>query len=201
MYKCGREPDAVYTVWVSTAKKYVNMADVNSDQMAREPATDMTDPTIEGAAAVSRQELELIELLFFAYRDFIAGPDAILSHYEFGRAHHRVLHFVSRHPGIRVADLLDILKITKQSLGRVLKQLIDSDFIRQMPGPRDRRQRLLYTTEKGTALANRLTAVQADKVHAALAGLSPEAQAGAASFLRHMIDDSERAAVARLVGR
>ena len=78
--------------------------------------------------------MPFIELLFFAYRDFISDPDAVLVSYGFGRAHHRVVHFVNRHPGIRVADLLDILKITKQSLGRVLKQLVDTGFIEQRPG-------------------------------------------------------------------
>ena len=78
---------------------------------------------------------DLIELLFFAYRDFTSDPDDVLAQYEFGRAHHRVLHFVDRNPGIKVTDLLNILRITKQSLGRVLKQLVDQDFIEQRPGP------------------------------------------------------------------
>ena len=107
------------------------------------------------ATATERRETRFIELLFFAYRDFVSDPDAVLVKYGFGRAHHRVIHFVSRHPGIRVADLLDILKITKQSLGRVLKQLLDLGFIEQRPGPQDRRQRLLYATEAGRALAAR----------------------------------------------
>ena len=68
---------------------------------------------------------DVIELLFFAYRDFVSDPDDVLAKFGFGRAHHRVLHFVNRHPGMKVADLLDVLKITKQSLGRVLKQLVD----------------------------------------------------------------------------
>ena len=78
--------------------------------------------------------MDLIELLFFAYRDFISDPDAILAKSNFGRAHHRVLHFVDRNPGLTVADLLDILKITKQSLARVLKELVDSGFIEQRTG-------------------------------------------------------------------
>ena len=80
--------------------------------------------------------MDLIELLFFAYRDFISDPDAILAKSNFGRAHHRVLHFVDRNPGLTVADLLDILKITKQSLARVLKELVDSGFIEQRTGLR-----------------------------------------------------------------
>ena len=78
--------------------------------------------------------LEFAELLFFAYRDFTRDPDAILEDFGFGRAHHRVLHFVNRHSGLRVADLLDILTITKQSLSRVLKQLIDKGYIVQQAG-------------------------------------------------------------------
>ncbi|OJU85992.1 MAG: MarR family transcriptional regulator, partial [Shinella sp. 65-6] len=82
-----------------------------------------------------RIDFEIIEGLFFAYRDFISDPDAILEKSGFGRAHHRVVHFVNREPGMTVADLLDTLKITKQSLARVLKQLIDSGYIQQVAGP------------------------------------------------------------------
>src|SRR5271169_5003665 len=103
--------------------------------------------TVEAAAELGEPYFDLIELLFFAYRDFVGDPDEVLAKLGFGRAHHRVIHFVNRHPGIRVADLLDILKITKQSLGRVLKQLVDTGFIEQLQGPQDRRQRLLYPTE------------------------------------------------------
>jgi DNA-binding MarR family transcriptional regulator len=146
-------------------------------------------------------EMPMIELLFFAYRDFISDPDAALSSYGFGRAHHRVIHFVNRHPGIRVADLLDILKITKQSLGRVLKQLIDKGFIDQQPGPQDRRQRLLYPTESGRALALRLVDLQARRLGAALASLTPSEREGAEKFLRRIIDAEERDKVNRLIAR
>src|SRR4051794_707587 len=102
------------------------MADVNfkpeeATQKQPEPGSEpyLTSPL----SAQDSPEIPYIELLFFAYRDFVSDPDAVLLDYGFGRAHHRVIHFVNRHPGIRVADLLDILKITKQSLGRVLKQL------------------------------------------------------------------------------
>ena len=97
-----------------------------------------------------------IELLFFAYRDFTAEPDAILAQYGFGRAHHRVIHFVGRHPQMTVGELLDILKITKQSLSRVLGQLVQQGFIIQYPGPRDRRQRLLDLTPRGCELERQL---------------------------------------------
>jgi DNA-binding MarR family transcriptional regulator len=141
---------------------------------------------------------ELIELLFFAYRDFVGGPDEILAEYGFGRAHHRVLHFVSRNPGMRVTDLLDILKITKQSLGRVLKQLVDTGHIEQRPGPHDRRQRLLYPTERGRQLALRLAELQSARIEAALAELGPAAAEDARRFLALLINEDERAAVLRL---
>jgi DNA-binding MarR family transcriptional regulator len=146
-------------------------------------------------------QIQLIELLFFAYRDFISDPDVVLSTYGFGRAHHRVVHFVNRHPGIRVADLLDILKITKQSLGRVLKQLLDKGFIEQRPGPQDRRQRLLYPTESGRALALRLIDLQTRRLAGAIASLTPAEREGAEKFLRRVIDAGEREKVSRLIER
>jgi DNA-binding MarR family transcriptional regulator len=151
------------------------------------------------AAASEPHELTLIELLFFAYRDFVSDPDALLFDYGFGRAHHRVLHFVNRHPGMKVAELLDILRITKQSLGRVLKQLIDAGFVDQRPGPRDRRQRLLYVTLTGEALARRLLDMQSRRIRAALETVPPELRPGAAAFLRGIIDGGERDKVARLL--
>ena len=111
---------------------------------------------------------DIIELLFFAYRDFVGDPDDVLAKLGFGRAHHRVLHFVNRNPGMKVADLLDILRITKQSLGRVLKQLVDEGYVLQKEGERDRRQRLLYVTEKGEALAMRLAQLQTERIARAL---------------------------------
>ena len=98
-----------------------------------------------------------MELLYFAYRDFTAEPDTILSEYGFGRAHHRVIYFVGRNPGINVSELLAILKITKQSLSRVLGQLVRDGYIQQVKGPQDRRQRLLRLTEKGRDMELKLT--------------------------------------------
>ena len=107
----------------------------------------------------------LIELLFFAYRDFTGDADALLLEYGFGRAHHRVLHFVNRKPGLTVAELLDILKITKQSLARVLKELIDHGYIFQVHGAKDRRQRELYPSQKGPRSAlNRLPVPQTGRI-------------------------------------
>ena len=179
------------------------MADVNfkaaDEAMKRGKLGNGTVTTPMGAG--DNPEIAVIELLFFAYRDFISDPDAALTSYGFGRAHHRVVHFVNRHPGIRVADLLDILKITKQSLGRVLKQLVDKGFIEQKPGPQDRRQRLLYPTESGRALALRLVNLQARRVGDALASLAPAEREGAEKFLRRIIDTDERDKVDRLIGR
>ncbi len=106
------------------------------------------------------EAMALVELLFFAYRDFVADADGVLESLSFGRAHHRVLHFVGRDPGLTVAQLLDILKITKQSLSRVLKELIDQGYIYQKEGTEDRRQRLLYLTPQGAALWQKLMAPQ-----------------------------------------
>jgi DNA-binding MarR family transcriptional regulator len=127
-------------------------------------------PSLPAAGrAISEQAIiELVELLFFAYRDFVADPDKILAGYGFGRAHHRVLHFVGRSPGLRVQELLDILRITKQSLARVLRELIDQGFVYQTEGEADRRQRLLYLTPRGEALHDRLMAPQIERVRRAL---------------------------------
>jgi DNA-binding MarR family transcriptional regulator len=122
-----------------------------------------TDPRAPREEAVR----EGIELLFFAYRDFTAEPDAILVQYGFGRAHHRVVHFVGRHPHITVGELLDILRITKQSLNRVLGQLLRQGFIIQHRGVEDRRQRLLELTDSGRELEHRLSELQRARVAAA----------------------------------
>src|SRR5690349_15580685 len=116
----------------------------------RKPAP---EPITEAPAAGEEIDFRLIEMLFFAYRDFTSDPDHILESFGFGRAHHRVLHFVNRRPGLTVAELLEVLQITKQSLARVLKQLIDAGHIVQVQGPLDRRQRQLYPTAKGRALS------------------------------------------------
>ena len=120
--------------------------------------------------------VSLVELMFFAYRDFVADADHILEGLKFGRAHHRVLHFVGRNPGLTVAGLLDILQITKQSLARVLKELIDQGLVFQKEGAEDRRQRLLHLTPAGEALRAKLIAPQIARFDAACkaTGLSPE---------------------------
>ena len=142
--------------------------------------------------------VDLIELFFFAYRDFVSDPDAILARSNFGRAHHRVLHFVDRNPGLTVADLLDILKITKQSLGRVLKELVDSGLVEQRRGPQDRRQRLLFTTPAGHALSASLSEPQTERIKKALSALGPGGRATVSRFLFGMVDPAEQANAARL---
>jgi DNA-binding MarR family transcriptional regulator len=126
----------------------------------------MTDIKSDGNSALSDEDEvgQGIELLFFAYRDFTAEPDAILARYDFGRAHHRVIHFVGRHPQMTVSELLNILRITKQSLSRVLGQLVRQGFILQRPGARDRRQRLLELTPQGRELERQLSAPQRARI-------------------------------------
>lgn len=138
-----------------------------------------------------------IELMFYAYRDFTAEPDAILSGIGFGRAHHRVIHFVGRQPGMTVSDLLDILKITKQSLSRVLSQLVAQEYIVQRTGTRDRRQRLLELTPKGAELERRLSEGQRALVARAYRAAGAEAVDGFRKVLLGMINETDRAKFTR----
>jgi len=133
-----------------------------------------------------------IELLFFAYRDFTAEPDAILGEYGFGRAHHRVIYFVGRNPGMTVSNLLAILKITKQSLSRVLSQLVAEGFVTQRPGARDRRQRLLELTEKGTELERQLTERQRTRFARAYREAGAEAVEGFRKVMLGLIEEADR---------
>jgi DNA-binding MarR family transcriptional regulator len=142
---------------------------------------------------------DLIELLFFAYRDFVGDADEILARFGFGRAHHRVLHFVNRNPGMKVAELLDILKITKQSLGRVLKQLLDEGYVEQKEGAMDRRHRLLYVTAKGEVLALRLAALQTARIGNALAEIGVADRDTIRRFLIAMLNPDQRGDVVRLI--
>ena len=178
---------------ITIEPKYVNMADLNlrmSDRFSR------ADPPL-------REEpiWNIIELLFFAYRDFIGDPDDVLAKLGFGRAHHRVLHFVNRNPGMKVAELLDILKITKQSLARVLRQLIQEGYILQREGANDRRQRLLYVTPKGEALAMKLAGLQTKRITRALAELGPKGHETAGRFLTAMLNSEHRESVLRFIAR
>ena len=153
------------------------------------------------ASAAAEPIWDIIELLFFAYRDFVGDPDEVLIKLGFGRAHHRVLHFVNRNPGMKVADLLDILNITKQSLGRVLKQLVDEGYVIQKEGAQDRRQRLLYATPKGEMLSLKLAGLQTQRITRAFGELGPGAHEAARRFLTAMIDTDNRDGVLRLIVR
>jgi len=173
------------------------MANISIMRRSRpEPAA-----SVDGASPADEPYFDLIELLFFAYRDFVSDPDEVLAKLGFGRAHHRVLHFVNRNPGMKVAELLDVLKITKQSLGRVLKQLIDEGYIVQKEGASDRRQRLLYVTAAGEALAMKLAGLQTTRIARVLAELGPGAREAACRFLAGMIDAEDREHVLRLIAR
>src|SRR6202162_631668 len=163
------------------------MTDINFSRTSGEPDSKGN----EGMAASPRTgevRWELIELLFFAYRDFVGDADHELEAFGFGRAHHRVLHFVYRYPRMKVADLLDVLRITKQSLGRVLKQLLDEGYIVQKAGNNDRRQRLLFATAKGEALVAKLAGLQTDRLSRALRDIGPSGADTVRQFLRAMID-------------
>lgn len=161
---------------------------------AKSPATIAASDRIKDADIVS-----CVELFYFAYRDFTGDPDTILEQYGFGRAHHRVLHFVHRNPGLKVAELLEILKITKQSLARVLKQLVDEGFIIQRAGDEDRRERRLYVSAKGARLTDKLTQIQVKRLENAMQEVGPGAQRLARQFLFAMIADKDRPYVEALL--
>jgi DNA-binding MarR family transcriptional regulator len=134
-----------------------------------------------------------MELLFYAYRDFTAEPDAILDALGFGRAHHRVIYFVGRYPEITVSDLLRILRITKQSLSRVLGQLVREGYVSQRTGPADRRQRLLELTAKGGDLERRLSEKQRALIARTYRAAGAEAVEGYRKVLLGMLDSLDRA--------
>src|SRR3984885_15169416 len=179
---------------VTIQPKYVNSADIMAD-------INLTTPSKDRPGADAREPYwDLIELLFFAYRDFVSDPDQLLDKLGFGRAHHRVLHFVNRNPGMKVAELLDVLKITKQSLGRVLKQLIDEGYVVQKEGA-DRRQRLLYVSPAGEALALKLAGLQAVRIGRVLDELGPAGRETARRFLAGMIGNKPRDRVLQMMAR
>jgi DNA-binding MarR family transcriptional regulator len=159
------------------------MADVNVKSSSSDPS----------GSRSSAQDVrwDIVELLFFAYRDFVGDADHVLEEFGFGRAHHRVMHFVQRYPGLTVADLLEVLRITKQSLGRVLKQLLDEGYIIQRAGDSDRRQRLLFATAKGEALVVKLASLQTRRIERALAPLGPEGAESVRRFLLGLIDHDD----------
>ncbi|TRW99323.1 MarR family transcriptional regulator [Paracoccus sp. M683] len=133
-----------------------------------------------------------IEAMFFAYRAFTSDPDLILVDLDYGRAHHRALHFINREPGLTVTSLLDVLGVTKQSLNRVLRTLIEDGLVESRVGRRDRRERQLYLTDKGTALERRLSESQRARMRAAYRNAGPQAVAGFRQVLEAMMDPETR---------
>jgi DNA-binding MarR family transcriptional regulator len=156
-------------------------------------------PLLDVANEPSPEAVQLIELLFFAYRDFTGDADAILAEYGYGRAHHRVLHFITRYPGLRVADLLLILNITKQSLARVLRQRVESGLVVQSAGETARRERRLNVTPSGRALMRRLVGAQTRRIRRATGLSGNGADAAIRRFLTAMIEPETREMVSTLL--
>jgi len=160
----------------------------------------MADIKPIGKALFLREE-ELrrgIEMMFFAYRDFTSEADSILAEQNMGRAHHRAIYFIGRNPGITVSELLTILNITKQSLSRVLSSLVETGYVVQKKGPEDRRQRLLFLTETGTALEARLTAVQGRRFANAYREAGMSAVEGFHQVLEGLLDPQTRRQIDKL---
>ena len=166
---------------MASGKINVNSADINPD-----------------ASPAGPMPLDVMGLFYFAYRDFVGDADALLERQGFGRAHHRVLYFVNLKPGMPVADLLDILKITKQSLARVLRQLIDNGYVEQRTGEADRRQRLLFATEKGRRFFEVLSSTQTSRIDAAIAALPPDGKRTVLRFFVGMVEPNDRPTLDRL---
>ncbi|MDG1340763.1 MAG: MarR family transcriptional regulator [Paracoccaceae bacterium] len=134
-----------------------------------------------------------IEAMFFAYRGFTADPDRILADKAYGRAHHRAVHFIHRSPGTTVNNLLSILGVTKQSLNRVLRTLIQDGLVESKVGQKDKRERHLFLTEAGAALEAELSDAQRDRMRAAYRAVGPEAVSGFRQVLEAMMDKEMRA--------
>ncbi len=133
-----------------------------------------------------------IEAMFFAYRGFTADPDRILEDQGYGRAHHRAIHFIHRTPGTTVNNLLTILGVTKQSLNRVLRSLIEEGLVESRIGKRDRRERHLFLTEAGAQLERQLSEAQRARMRAAYRAAGPEAVSGFRQVLEAMMDPDQR---------
>ncbi len=132
------------------------------------------------------------DLLFFAYRDFTGAADVLLAELDLGRAHHRALHYIGRNPGMTVGDLLAILRITKQSLARVLTELVEKGYVAQSPGRQDRRQRLLTLTQDGQALERRVFERQRERLAAAYRDAGGPAVEGFGRVMRAIMDPEAR---------
>ena len=130
-----------------------------------------------------------IEAMFFAYRGFTSDPDRILADLAYGRAHHRAIHFIHRSPGTTVNNLLAILGVTKQSLNRVLRALVEDGLVRSEVGKRDKRERHLFLTGAGEDLERKLSDAQRDRMRVAYRSAGPDAVAGFRLVLEAMMDD------------
>ena len=154
---------------------------------------DAQDPGGQGLLFLTDEQLRKgIEAMFFAYRGFTADPDRILAKYGYGRAHHRAIHFVRRNPGTTVNNLLDILGVTKQSLNRVLRTLVNDGLVDSRIGTRDKRERNLYLTGSGEALERELSDAQRARMRAAFLEAGPEAVHGFRTVLEAMMDPDQR---------
>lgn len=159
-----------------------------------EPQKDTRPAAGANLLFLREEEIRLAQdLLFFAYRDFTNAADVILEELGLGRAHHRALHFIGRNPGITVSDLLAILRITKQSLARVLTVLMEEGYVAQTQGRADRRQRLLTLTQTGQALERRLFERQRERLLAAYREAGGVAVDGFRRVMRAIMDESARA--------
>mgnify|MGYP000309541652 CR=1 FL=1 len=149
----------------------------------------MADGRSESLLFLTDEQLRQgIEAMFFAYRGFTADPDRILIDLDYGRAHHRAIHFINSAPGTKVSNLLDILGVTKQSLNRVLRKLIDDGLVQSRVGRNDKRERHLFLTEDGTALERRLSEAQRARMRQAYRAAGPQAVAGFRQVLEAMMD-------------
>jgi len=159
-----------------------------------DPKGDLTMLEPRAAAAAHDEDIRVAQdLLFFAYRDFTNAANVLLAELGFGRAHHRALHFIGRNPGMPVGDLLGILRITKQSLARVLNALVEQGYVAQTPGHADRRQRLLTLTALGQDLERRLYERQRERLAAAYQEAGASAVEGFRRVMRSIMDDAARA--------
>ncbi|MEO0678960.1 MAG: MarR family transcriptional regulator [Pseudomonadota bacterium] len=166
----------------------------------RRPLHGAARPGGENLLFLTDQQLRQgVELMFFAYRDMVADADRLLETRGYGRAHHRCLHFVWRSPGLPVTALLDILKVTKQSLNRVLRQLVEDGLIRSEIGREDRRQRLLRLTPDGEDLVRALSAAQNERMRRVFLDAGPEAVQAFKTVLAGMIDEASRDAALALI--
>ena len=147
----------------------------------------------EGLLFLTDEQLRKgIEAMFFAYRGFTADPDRILEGLDYGRAHHRAVHFINRSPGLTVSTLMAILGVTKQSLNRVLRTLIDDGLVEARVGREDRRERNLHLTDKGMALERSLSDAQRARMRAAYRAAGPQAVQGFRTVLEAMMDPEMR---------